>query len=308
MITFYEASTPNIKHNLSKTNNYTIEGDDNNKKLILKFPTMNSPSSFIFDIYPEYDKEISNSEIQRFYLYFHDYLLKNDAIYINKSAISNEVSFNLTFRYNFDRSLLSISGYSFIEYHLNDKDYEININLGRKNSPGKINIAYNRQERELFYIVYQDNFEKCYDKEDTSDLIITMEWISEMEYDHILYFNDTSTKLLSSSYIPQSGTTVLYRYRYSTFALNSGKFSLLSTISALNYSSSYNPVDNKHLFFYIYPNSETFDENSSIIFSHDSSKQYVNHKYLSYPLSSLFQELLFLVFLIFSILSNYSYI
>ena len=275
MIKYYETSTPNNISILSITN-FNIEGNDNNKKLVLTFPRKNSPSSYIFDIFPEYDKDTSNSEIQRFYLYFQDYLLNNDAIYINKNNYTNEVPFNLTFRYAFDSKLLSIREYSYRSTSLNNNNYEITINLGRKYSPGKVNIVYNRQERELFYILYDSNFERCYDKENIAALNITMEWIDEMEYDHILYFNDTTTKLLASSYLRKSGTTVIYKYTYSTLSLNSGIFSLKSTISALNYSpSTYNPVDNKHLYFYLYPNVETFDKDNQIIFSHNSSSQYI---------------------------------
>ena len=275
MIKYYEASTPDniLEVNI---NDYNIEENGNNKKLVLTFPRNNSPSSYIFDIFPEYDKDVSNSEIQRFYLYFQDYLLNNDAIYINKNNYTNEVPFNLTFRYDFDSTLLSIREYSYKSTFLNNKIYEITINLGRKSSPGKVNIVYNRQERELFYILYDSNFERCYDKEKIVALNITMEWIDEMEYDHILYFNDTTTKLLASSYLKKSGTTVVYKYTYSTLSLNSGIFSLKSTISALNYSpSTYNPVDNKHLYFYLYPNVETFDKDNQIIFSHNSSSQYI---------------------------------
>ena len=272
-IKYYEASKPSIPYNLSKSD-YSIEGKDNNIKLVLKFPRANSYSSYIFDIYPEYDKDTSNSEIQRFYLYFHDYLLNNDAIYINKNDYTNEVPFNLTFRNGYNLNLLSIRGYSFRYSHLNNNNYEITINLGRQNSPGKIYITYDRQERELFYILYDFSFKRCYDKEEIVDLIITMEWIDEMEYDHMLYFNDTTTKLLASSYAGKSGNTVIYKYRYSTLSLNSGLFSLKSTIAALNYSS-YNPVDNKHIYFYIYPNSQIFDKNTSIIYSNNNSAQYI---------------------------------
>ena len=246
----------------------------NSFKLVLNFSRTNSSSSYIFDIYPEYDKDTSNSEIQRFYLYFHDYLLNNDAIYINKNNNTNEVPFNLTFRNGFNLNLLSIRGYSFRYSHLNNNNYEITINLGRQTSPGKVYITYSGQERELFYILYDFSFKRCYDKEEIVDFIITMEWIDEMEYDHMLYFNDTTTKLLTSSYAGKSGTTVIYKYRYSTLSLNSGLFSLKSTIAALNYSS-YNPVDNKHIYFYILPNSQTFDKNTSIIYSNNNSAQYI---------------------------------
>ena len=273
LIKYYEGSTQSSPQNLSE-DNYTIEENGSNMKLVLKFARNYSHTLYIFDIYPEYDKDTSNSEIQRFYLYFQDYLLNNDAIYINKKNNTNEVPFNLTFKNNFNPNYLSITGYSFRSSHLNNNDYEITINLGRQTSPGKIYITYSGQERELFYILYDFSFKRCYDKEEIVDLIITMEWKDEMEYNHQLYFNDTTTKLLTSSYVGKDGTTVIYKYRYSTLSLNSGLFSLKSTIAELNYTS-YNPVDNKHIYFYIYPNGQTFDKNTSTIYSNNNSAQYI---------------------------------
>ena len=43
-----------------------------------------------------------------------------------------------------------------------------------------------------------------------------MEWIDEKEYDHIIYFKDTTTKLLTSSYLRIIETTVIYKYKYLT--------------------------------------------------------------------------------------------
>jgi hypothetical protein len=273
LIKYYEAKDPDTKYILSKRN-YTMDG---NMKLKITFSKTNSYSSYIFDIFPEYDKTISNSEIQRFYLYFHDYLLNNDAIYINKNDASNRVPFNLTFRDNKNLDNLSIRGYSFTNNHLGNNDYELTINLGRQSSPGKIFLSYNGQERELFYILYDSNFyQKCYDKEDMESLDITLEWIDEMEYDHYLYFNDATTKILTGSYGGKSSptsTTLIYKYKSSTISLSSGIFSLKSSIPSL--SSNYNPVDNNHLLFYIYPNLDTFDNNSYTIFSHNNSNQYI---------------------------------
>ena len=269
-IVYYKESEPNNKTELRKEN-YKIKEN----KLAIDFEKTNESSSFVFDIYPEYDAGISNPEIQRFYLYFHDYLLKNDAIYINKDIYSNDISFNLTFRNN-NTIGLRIIDYSYSSSYLNNKDYEITINLRTQNGPGKIKMSYNNQERELYYVLYYSNFQRCYDKENNTQLEITMEWIEEMEYDHILYFNDTTSKLLTSTYIGKSSSIVSYKYKYKTLSLNSGVFSLKSSIPSLGYSNDYNPVDNKHLYFFINPNSETFDKENSTIYSHNNSKQYVN--------------------------------
>jgi len=277
-IKYYKEPDKDNSTELSK-DNFTIK--DN--RLVLNFSKTNEPSSYVFNIYPEYDTDVSNNEIQQFYLYFHDYLLKNDAIYINRADFTNEVSFILSFRYN-NINPLSISYLSYLSFSSsylkkngNYYDYEITINLGEQDEPGKIYISHNEQKRELFYILYNSNFQRCYDKEKNQPLEITMEWIEEMEYDHMLYFNDTTSKILKSSYSGKSiNSNIVYKYTYSTISLNSGIFSLYSLIPPLSYSYDYNPVDNKHLFFYINPNSETFDKQYVILYSHNNSKQYLN--------------------------------
>ena len=267
-IEYYEEPNSNSKKNLT---NYSIE--DN--KLVFNFDKSNEPKSFVFSIYPEYDPNSTNKEIHRFYLYFHDYLLKNDAIYINKSNDINEVSFNLTLRENYNINNLEISGFLYNSKNIGKNDYEITINFGRKNEPGKISITYNGQERELFYILYESNFRKCYEKKEIESLEITMDWIEEMEYEHNLYFIDITNKKLTQTYNGKIASTISYKYKISTLVLNSGSFTLKSTISSLNYTD-YNPVDDKHLFFYINPNSEAFDTNYVLIYSHNNSKQYLN--------------------------------
>lgn len=276
-ILYYEVSTPNNK---TKLESYSLEED--NKKLSFSFPKTNKSSTYKFEIYPEYDKNISNPDIQHFYLYFQDYLINNDAIYINKNDNKNEVSFNLTLRKNFNLNNLFINQFSYSSKLLNNlvnDNYEIFISLGSQSSPGKITMSYSGQERDLFYILYEENFKDCYEKTQYENLEIEMEWINEMEYDHFLYFNDTTTKVLSQSFRGKSASTTSYKYTYSTLSLNSGVFSLKSTIPSLNYSLSYNPVDIKHLYFLILPSSQTFERNGEmIVYSHDNSDQiiYIN--------------------------------
>jgi len=81
---------------------------------------------------------------------------------------------------------------------------------------------------------------------------------------------------LTGSYVGKSSPTstiLIYKYKSSTISLSSGIFSLKSSIPALY--SNYNPVDSNHLFFYIYPNLETFDNQNYTIFSHNNSNQYI---------------------------------
>ena len=253
---------------------YKVE-DDN--KLVLKFPRTNKSSLYIFDIYPEYDEE-SNPETQRFYLSFHDYLLKNDAIYINKKNNTNEIPFNLTFRNNNTNGLI-INGFvpkiQFLKKNIESFDYEITINLGYRNEPGKIYMSYYNQNRELFYILYSANFSGCYEKNDTSTLEIVMEWNDEMAYAHSLYFIDTSIKPLIPK-LKKTGSIVSYAYQYSILNLKSGIYTLKSSIPSLSNCDDYNPVDDNNLYFYINPNSDTFDNETVLIYTYNNSNQYLN--------------------------------
>ena len=281
-IEYYKDNIPNEKFNLS-INDYSIE---DGTKLVINFTSQNSEEEYIFDIYPEYDKEISNSEIQRFYLHFHDYLLKNDAIYINKQNNTNKIPFKILLKESFVQSNFIISDDTNKRYECLDISYTISnnyylykcyIDIGRKISPGKISILYkNTQLRELFLILYTTDMKKCYDKEDIENLNITMEWIEEMEYAHNLYFDEGLTKVLTPTYLSKSGSSINYRYKTATTSLNSGSFYLRSTIPSLNYADDYNPVNNENLYIYIYPNNKFSDNNHIIIYSHNISKQFIN--------------------------------
>ena len=280
-IIYYSLSNSNNKYYLE---NYSIE---DKTKLIIKFPGTSQVTTYVFDIYPEYDINSSNPEIHRFYLHFHNYLLKNDAIYINKGiSNSNTVSFKTLLKqyYTFSPFIISDSNKNIncdkfsCNKNNNDNYYlcECSLNFELKSSPSIINILYeNNQLRELYLILYTSYMNKCYDKDDNKNLEISMEWVEEMEYDHYLYFNDTSQKILTRNYLGKTNRVISYKYYISALSLSSGIFTLRSSIPSLNYTD-YNLVDDKNLYIYIYPNNQLVNEINSFIYSHNNSKQIVN--------------------------------
>ena len=80
-ILYYDTSNPENKSLLS-SNDYELQ---ENTKIIIKFPGQSRLITFGFEIYPEYDK--SKAIPDKFYLYFHNFLLQNEAIYLDKESI-----------------------------------------------------------------------------------------------------------------------------------------------------------------------------------------------------------------------------
>ena len=280
-IIYYSLSDSNNKYYLE---NYSIE---DGTKLIIKFPGTSQVTTYVFDIYPEYDKDSSNSEIHRFYLHFHNYLLKNDAIYINKGiSNSNTVSFKTLLKQYYNNSPFIITDSNknincdkfSCNKNNNDNYYlcECSLNFELKLTPNIINILYeNNQLRELYLILYTSYMDKCYEKDENKNLEILMEWVEEMEYDHYLYFNDTSQKILTTNYLGKTNKVISYKYYISTLSLSSGILTLRSSIPSLNYTD-YNLVDDKNLYIYIYPKKQLVNKTNAFIYSHNDSKQIIN--------------------------------
>ena len=295
-IVYYDISNQNKNYTLNK-NNYKVE---NQTKLIINFPGTSRVMTYIFDIYPEYDKNTSNIYIHRFYLHFHNYLLKTEAIYIDKEKGSNLVSFNALLKESYINS-------PFIIYdsntNINCGTFSCNqngiyhlcncsLNFTKRNSPGKITIIYQQnQSRELFLILYTNYMKLCYEKREIEDLLrIDMEWIEEMEYDHNLFFQDSTTKILTQNYVGKRSSILIYSYKISTLSLSVGFFNLESSISSLNFTD-YNLVDKTNLFIYIYPNNQLTDQITSFIFSHNSSSQIVNLTFDNYNGGKILDEI-----------------
>ena len=186
--------------------------------------------------------------------------MKNEAIYIDKQKGSNLVSFITLFKQKYYSRPFSISDSaqnidcSSFSCSKNDAYYlcECSLNFSRRNSPGKIKITYNNnQKRDLYLILYNNNLmKKCYDKSENVELRINMEWIDEMEYEHYLYFRDSIPKLLTQTFSGKNNSIISYSYKASILSLNSGYFNLVSSIPSLNFSD-YIFVDKLHLYFHI---------------------------------------------------------
>ena len=294
-IEYFDNSNQTIRNILSK-NNYKLE---EGKKLIITFPGTSKASTYLFDIYPEYDKNNSNAAIHRFYLHFHDYLLKNEAIYIDKQTGSNLVSFITLLKQNYSSNPFTISdsgqniNCSTFSCSKSDANYLCNcsLNFTRRNSPGKIIITHKiNQIRDLFLILYTNYMKLCYDKSEIEDLIINMEWIDEMEYDHYLYFLDSEPKPLTPSFSGKNNSIISYSYKISTLSLSTGPFNLESSIPSLNFTD-YNLVDKTNLFIYIYPNIQLTNPITSFIFSHNLTSQIVNLTINDYEASQKLDEI-----------------
>ena len=260
-------------------NDYTLDKDGFN--LTIKFNGNTSVSTYVFEMFPEYNKDIINEDYHIFYLYFHNYLLKNDAIYLNKDNYTNNiVSFKTLLKKQHEKNPFKISdnNIQFISFNCSEESslYKCDnvIDLGYRISPGKITITYEENQlRDLFYILYSSNMKKCYEKDDEDEnMNITMEWSSEMEYQHYLYFSEEPPMPL----VPTSLKQTKYIYSKSTKSLSSGLFYLYSSIPSLNYTDFYNLVDEEHLSIMMVPNAKIIDEQVSYIFSHDDREQIVN--------------------------------
>ena len=68
------------------------------KTLIITLVRPNVPKSITFYIIPEYDKNITISEALQVNLYFQDYILLNDAIYISKDNNQNIVNLKIQYK------------------------------------------------------------------------------------------------------------------------------------------------------------------------------------------------------------------
>lgn len=283
-ILYFKESDQNNKSTLEK---YTVE---EGTKLKITFPGQTNVDTYVFDIYPEYDKDNENPGI-RFYLHFHNFLLRNEAIYIKKDSVNLiPVSFITLLKKDVNSNPFIITEESsnqeidcenfdcYKEYNTAHYLCECSLNFRLKTSPSIIKIVYEEvQSRELYLILYDSTMDLCYVKGDPKNLQIEMEWNKEMEYDHELYFNETIPKYLDRTKMETSNEAIIkYKYYTSLIYLSTGVFGLRSSIPSLNYTD-YNLVDDKNLYIYIYPNNgKLTNKVDSYIFSHNNSEQIVN--------------------------------
>jgi len=277
--------------------NYKIKYSIIEKKtLIITLDRPNDPKSITFYIIPEYDKNISISEALQVNLYFQDYILLNDAIYIKKNNDQNIVNLKIQYKNDSIKKDLSIKDESNLNNNYpckfsceKDKDicyYEITI--GNKEEPGKLYIEYispndfSSQIRNIYLMLYESNINECIKIDKDIELYVNVYWTSDMEYDHQLYFNDTK-KRLDKRKRQSSGNIISYKYWIRSSSLNSGTFSIYSIIPELsNYNTSnINPVDNYSLFTTIYPGGHLNNKGSSVLLAHKNTEQfdYFNTEY-----------------------------
>ena len=256
--------------------------------LIITFNRSKLQQKITFFIFPEYNKEISPSETQKFYLYFQHFILLNDAIYIERNNDNNLVYFKAKFMNEevIERFLISESGNN---YECNRNLFSCNnvictcfFEIGKKSEPGKLIIHYNSQSysstsQPIFLILYDNLMEKCYPKDSPEDLSIKTYWIKEMEYDHYIFFNDSAPKDTISFEISTSYETLIYLYKTKISSLSSGTITLYSMIPELSNSNgvNLNPIDDKSLNVTIYPGKNIIEKNVSYIFTHNNTEQIV---------------------------------
>ena len=286
-ITYIDDEFPNNEINF--TNYYLYD----KKTLIIPFTRPNSPKNYIFYIYPEYDKKNERNGVQKVYLYFQDYLLLTDAIYIKRNNSQESlVYFQVRFK---DESYIK-------EFFIRDnsntrkcQDFsckETYCNyiflLGYKSEPEILTIEYKSktlpaitQKRNIFLILYETNILQCYIKSNSGeDLEIINYCNEEMEYDNFLYFNDTAKKSLTRNKKLQIEKTKINFYSAKLSSLNTGTFAIFSYIPELNNiinsSTNINPVDDYSLYLTIYPENKIIDNRTSIIFTNNETSQTID--------------------------------
>ena len=291
-ITYIDDLNPNSEIVLSDSK-YKVE--DDKKTLMVQFDGSNRPKNITFYIYPEYDKKASRNEVQKVYLYFQDFILLNDAIYIKRKNNKNSlVYFRVEYKEQSIINKFSINVNSG-ENRLNCANLICNnlicncsFSLGFKENPGKIEIEHISrsssessvtQKREIFLILYETTIQKCYKKAQNVDLDLTTYFIEEMEYEDTLYFNDSARKSLTKFGRPSVGNIKVNKYTAKSSSLNSGTFCIYSLIPDLvtdyNSITKYNYIDEFSLYLTIYPGKNIEEDKTSTIYTNNETDQFI---------------------------------
>jgi hypothetical protein len=204
-------------------------------------------ADYYCDIYPRYGKGASLPSRQQFKIGFHEYLLKSEAVYLDKLNDNQNILFYLNFKEDFiysrdSESLVIKDGENIVDYKLPDgtdrcTKCTIQISPGRKNYPATYSIFFKKyQERALFYILYDNTYfdqTKCHYKAEKQLLTIFFYWSNDMVYPHHVYFNQTTTndnELKSIQYriVKEEDSFKIANYSISPNSMNIGLFSLQS--------------------------------------------------------------------------------
>ena len=281
-ITYYRQTNKDVIKELT-----TYELSNDGLKLDIKldnesFDFINN-NSYIFNIYPEYDREKSTNAM-KFKIHFFCYLLLTDAIYVNEKSSSTNLNISLITKtsYTKDNYPFSISETTYGTYPCNvfecgnkssDNTFRCNceINIPQKSQWSLFSVLLStapEQNRTIYLIPYTTNIEKCYIYGHKQTLYFTPNWDKEMKYNHFVYFNDPKNRLFTKSYL--SGTSSNYSITIAT--LNAGKFGLYSIISDLG--DNRNDIDKANLHLSIFPGDFSFDQgNTNIFFDDDESEK-----------------------------------
>ena len=295
--TYFTFKKPIILEEINKITFYKEESETNEIALLPDFYSLddniyltitlnqddfdfNNVNTYIFNIYPEYDKNNTNAASQQFKIHFFDYLLQNDAIYVKKNSSSTNL--NVAFTTNNENNLFNISE------KLTGKDYPCNLycgtskngiyncscelTIGKKDSPELFMIKYNSsQQTEMFLFPYQTNIEKCYlyNPLNSSKLYITVdlgEEIGDYSHDVFFYSADNNHKVFPDA------NDETYTITFNTFG--SGTYNAYSVIP--NLGNNENVIDKANLNLLIYPSQSSFQTGNSFLYSNTKEIQKFN--------------------------------
>ena len=277
MIITEEINRVSLKNKEGELYNCTYYLEDNGISLTITLNTSDQIDSYIFSVYPTYDR--STSSPPQLTVYFQDFFVYYEAVYAKASAESTSASLKVKFaddghKEGFDLSYLGSGSTSIIKGSLIqniDKNHTYNFVI-KNPTPGVINITYNNQVRPIFLITYQTNDNKCYINGDTSIFHITFYKTSQMEYTHSIYFNTDPEQTLA--YINDNEKSDELSYTGEITYLYNGTFNLYSFISRLS-SNEPNPIDISSLSVRIHDDPHVVDSQSRTLFIGINHPQYL---------------------------------
>ena len=277
MIITEEINRVSLKNKEGELYNCTYYLEDNGISLTITLNTSDQIDSYIFSVYPTYDR--STSSPPQLTVYFQDFFVYYEAVYAKASAESTSASLKVKFaddghKEGFDLSYLGSGSTSIIKGSLIqniDKNHTYNFVI-KNPTPGVINITYNNQVRPIFLITYQTNDNKCYINGDTSIFHITFYKTSQMEYTHSIYFNTDPEQTLA--YINDNEKSDELSYTGEITYLYNGTFNLYSFISRLS-SNEPNPIDISSLSVRIHDDPHLVDSQSRTLFIGINHPQYL---------------------------------
>ena len=206
------------KNNLINIDKSLYGLKDEDQTLFIRIKKYNGINNFTYTIYSEKD----TISPQHFFVLFQEFNISYEAVYAKENSISTNINLLIQFKEN------NINYNSFSIRVLNDPYLVRNVNLtkigknnnnlyscsfliGNNPSPGKINILYKGQIREIFLLTYRTDKNKCYLTETNANFDITFNKPEEMQYTHTIYFYSDQYYSLGPS--DQDNTYLSYKGR-----------------------------------------------------------------------------------------------